>query len=111
MTATLAKRPAFCPYVYHDNETLFLEFDSGMVLCFTFTEGGLHKALQHIPNVTKQPGFLSGRSNILAKVLPSIKIAKATKHKREVKAATNISEAVKNAATALIRKKLGGGTA
>ena len=109
MSAQIAKRPAFCPYVYSDGESLFLEFDSGMALRFPFTEGGLSKALRHIPNVTKQPGFLSGRSNIAQKLLPKVRVAKATKHKREVKA--TISEPLRNAASALIRKKLGGGTA
>lgn len=103
-------KPAFCPFIYHDGSTLFLEFDA-MVLNFPYTEGGLGKALKHIPNVTKQPGFLSGRSNIASKVLPKVKIARITKHKREVKQALSISDRVRNAATALIRKKLGGGTA
>lgn len=110
MSASRASRPAFCPFAYHDGETLYLEFDS-MVLRFPYTEGGLAKALKHIPNVARQPGFLTGRSNILTKVLPKIKIARKTKHQREVKAAVSVSDSVRNAATALIRKKLGGGSA
>ena len=44
-------KPDFCPYIYRDAESLFLEFE-GQVLRFTFTEGGLSKALKHIPNIT-----------------------------------------------------------
>ena len=107
MSASKATRPAFCPFIYTDGETLYLEFDS-MVLRFPFTEGGLGKALKHVPNVAKQPGFLSGRSNIVNKFLPRTKIAGGTKHRREM---VKVSQSVKNAASALIRKKLGGGSA
>ncbi len=75
-----ATRPAFCPFIYHDGESLYLEFD-GQALRFAYTEGGLHRALKHIPNVKAQPGFLSGRSNIANKL---ITIARGTKHKRKV---------------------------
>ncbi len=80
MSAQRASRPAFCPFVYHDGESLYLEFD-GQALRFAYTEGGLHRALKHIPNVKRQPGFLSGRSNIANKL---ITIARGTKHKRKV---------------------------
>ncbi len=73
-----AARPAQCPFIYHDGQSLYLEF-IGHVQRFAFTEGGLHRALKHIPNITAHPGFLSGRSNIADKL---IRIAKGTKHKR-----------------------------
>ena len=51
MTATKASRPAHCPFVYHDRDNLYLEFE-GMVLTFAFTSGGLTRALKHIPDIT-----------------------------------------------------------
>ncbi len=111
MSATRATRPAFCPFIYHDGESLYLEFDA-QVIRFPYTEGGLHKALKHIPNVTKQQGFLSGGRNIIAnKVLAKGHIARispATQRKRTI---TNVSDSVRSAASALIRKKLGAGSA
>ena len=54
-------KPPFCPYVYHDRDELFLEFDT-LVLRFPFTEAGLSKALHHIPSITQHPGYTNGRS-------------------------------------------------
>jgi hypothetical protein len=57
-------KPDFCPFIYHDGRSLFVEFDK-MVMEFPFTEGGLHKALKIIPNIAAQPGYVSGRRNVL----------------------------------------------
>ena len=54
-------KPPFCPYVYHDRDELFLEFDT-LVLRFPFTEAGLSKALRHIPSITQHPGYTNGHS-------------------------------------------------
>lgn len=93
------QKPAFCPFIYSDGDSIFLEF-STCVLRFPFTEGGLHKALKHIPNVARQPGFVRPNSgNVVDRLLP--KIAKSTKAKREVQ---SFSQEQRNAAGALIRK-------
>lgn len=80
------QRPAFCPFIYTDGVDLFLEFNQS-VLRFTFTEGGLHKALAHIPNVTRQPGFVRPNSgNIADRVLTKpVKVARKTQQAREAK--------------------------
>jgi hypothetical protein len=52
----MTKPPPFCPYIYRDSQNLYLEFEK-MTLKFPFTDGGLHKALAHIPDVTVQPGY------------------------------------------------------
>ncbi len=98
MSASKASRPAFCPFIYHDSESLYLEFE-GQVLRFTYTEAGLHKALKHIPNIASQKGFLTGRSNIINKVLP--KLAPRTRHKREVR---NFTPEQRARALEIIRK-------
>ena len=65
MSDRAPQKPDFCPYIYSDGVDIFLEF-STMVMKFTLTEGGLSKALKHIPNVARQPGYLSGGRNIVA---------------------------------------------
>ena len=98
MSATKATHPAHCPFIYHDRDNLYLEF-SGHVLSFAFTEGGLHRALAHIPDIT--PLRLPGRNASINRVIP--KVAKATARKREI---LNI-DAETNAAAAEIVRKLG----
>jgi hypothetical protein len=53
-----AQKPDFCPFIYRTRDEIFLEFDA-LVLRFPFAEGGLSKALQHIPDIASQPGFAS----------------------------------------------------
>jgi hypothetical protein len=82
------RKPEFCPYIYSDGVKLFLEFDN-FVLDFVFSEAGLHKALKHVPNVARQPGYVSGKSNLsngLKRKLPEVKIARKTKSDRAAKA-------------------------
>ena len=45
-----ASRPAFCPFIYRNEVDIFLEFDN-MVLRFPKTEGGMAKALKHVPSI------------------------------------------------------------
>ncbi len=73
----MTHKPPFCPFIYTDGVKLFLEFDN-FVLDFVFTEAGLHKALKHIPNIARQPGFLSGGQNIADRVIVKNRIAKKT---------------------------------
>ncbi len=86
-------KPPFCPFIYTDGVELFLEFDK-MVLRFAFSEGGLHKALQHVPNIARQPGFLSGGSNLanghtvkerVARKTPPATVSRRTLQNRETK--------------------------
>lgn len=91
------------PRIYHDGESLYLEF-AKHVQRFPFTEGGLHKALRLIPSIRSAPGYLSGASNFpKAKALNGhvAKIAKGTKHKREV---AKFTDEQRSGAMALIRK-------
>lgn len=96
-------RPSFAPTIYHDGQSLFLEFagSPGQTLRFPFTEGGLSKALRHIPNVTRQSGYLTPNGSNLAKALPKATIAKSTKSKREK---ARFSDAMREAAGVVIRK-------
>jgi hypothetical protein len=96
MTATKASRPAHCPFVYHDRDNLYLEFE-GMVLTFAFTEGGLTRALKHIPDIT--PFRLPARNASINRVLP--KVAAATARKREI---LNFDQDVNDAAAEILRK-------
>lgn len=90
-------KPSF-PTIYHDGISIFLEFPSH-VLRFPYAEGGLSKALRHVPNVTRHPGYLSGQSNIANRVLP--KLSKTTKSKREI---ADFSSEQRNAASEVVRK-------
>ncbi len=77
----MSRKPDFCPYIYSDGVKLYLEFDK-MVLDFVFTEAGLHKALKHIPNIARQPGFVSGNGNLATKLIslqPARKVVRKTK--------------------------------
>jgi hypothetical protein len=97
-----AKPPAF-PIIYQDGESLFLEW-TGSALRFPFTEAGLHKALRHIPNVTRAPGYIrpGHKGNIVDRLPP--KIAKSTQRRREV---LNFSPEQRSAVDAILRKRGG----
>lgn len=76
------------PTIYHDGKSLYLEFEK-YALRFAFTEGGLGKALTHIPRIAGKPAATPTRPGNIASgtVKASGKIArisKATKRKREV---------------------------
>ncbi len=95
----------FAPTIYHDGASLFLEWPTtpgaaGYAYRFPFTEGGLGKALRHIPNIAKTPGYVSGRSNLSPKAAKP-RVAKRTKHLREK---SSFTDAARNAASAAVRK-------
>lgn len=100
-------KPFSPPTIYHDGASLFLELPGspGQTFRFPFTEGGLSKALRFVPNIAKQPGYLTGSSNLLKAALPKAKLAKRTAASR-IRA--TFSEAAREAAGAVVRKlKLG----
>jgi hypothetical protein len=79
---------------------------------FPFTEGGLGRALAHVPNIAKAAGYVTGRSNF-AKIAKDnhtasdrlantkVKVAKATKASREK---AGFTDAMREAASAAVRK-------
>lgn len=73
-------KPSFCPFIYRDQHHIYLEFER-QVLRFPFTDGGLFKALRHIPNIQDQPGYLTGLRNVTADVLEPGHVARKTKTK------------------------------
>lgn len=97
------QKPDFCPYIYSDGVDIFLEFDH-LVLRFPLTEGGLSKVLKHVPNIARQPGFLSGGQNISnGQKLP--KVSPRTLRAREAKArAGKLSENAKSRIQEIIKK-------
>lgn len=95
MTAhTPAHTPA--PTIYSDGLSLYLEWPT-YALRFPFTEGGLAKALKHIPQLAPKLGYLTGGSNLLP---PVAKVARVTSRKRE---AAQAPEEVRSAIKDLIR--------
>ena len=92
-----SQRPAFCPFIYRDRDNLYLEF-ANHVERFAFTDGGLNRALRHIPDVSKRSDFV-GRNASINRVLP--KIAKTTARKREI---LSIDKAITDAAAEIVRK-------
>lgn len=85
MTQSFA--PPTAPRVWSDGRDIFLEFDAkgdhASVLRFPLTEAGLSKALKMIPNISLEPGYVSGNQNIYDTVVaPKIMIARKTKENR-----------------------------
>ncbi len=106
--------PPFAPTIYHDGASLFLTLPGtpGQCLRFPFTEAGLSKALRHVPNIAKQPGYVSGASNFTPPASADqssadrfrkskIKIAKVTERARE---RATFSTDMREAARAVVRK-------
>ena len=93
------------PTIYHDGESLFLEFPT-YALRFPFTEGGLGKALATIPKIAGRPSYLTGRPGNIpsgtVKVNGKIaKIAKGTAKRREI---LNFSSSQRSFASEIVRK-------
>jgi hypothetical protein len=86
----MPKAPQFCPMIYRDSTDIYLEF-SNIVLKFPFSEGGLSKALKHIPDVTERPGYVQGASKLLN--LP-VTVAKKTKRRAAVRITDPEAEAL-----------------
>jgi hypothetical protein len=93
------------PTIYRSHDTLFLDFGT-MVLPFPFTEGGLSKALQHIPNISgPRGGHLTGGANIIPlKANRSGMIAKITRPKRK-QAILDLPDGMREAALAVVRRR------
>lgn len=104
------------PTVYHDGASLFLEYPGSPPHAYRFplTEGGLGKALRHIPNIAKAPGYITpGSSNLPAALRQDshsisrrhgnheVKIAKATLKARE---RAKLPSGLRDAASAVVRK-------
>lgn len=49
--ATLCSDKNLAPSIYRIDDELILEYEGGLKLRYPFTEGGLSKALQHVPHV------------------------------------------------------------
>src|SRR5271163_2698074 len=79
--------PPFCPHIFRDSRTIYLEFEK-MTLAFDFCEGGLNKALKHIPDITLHPGYV-GSTPSANRLLPKTKQVKLNK-----KASVSHDEAV-----------------
>jgi hypothetical protein len=104
------QKPDFCPYIYSDGVDIFLEFTT-MVMRFPLCDGGLAKALKHVPNVARQPGYLSGGSNVIPinnkphTPKPKFTISRRTLADREAKARNErLSPDAKNFVRNLVRK-------
>lgn len=99
----MSKAPALAPTIYTDTHSIYLEFPGkpGQVLKFPFTEGGLFKALKHVPKLESARGQLTGGQNIADKLLPKAKITKATAKRTPVE----VSEKSKASALDFIRRK------
>ena len=107
MKVPKASAPDFAPSIYRDRNAIYLEFPpkpgaQPFALRFEFNSGGLHKALQHIPNIADAPGYLSGGSNIpTPEKLLKPKVIRTTERQRE---AAKVSPAARASAKAITRK-------
>lgn len=98
----MTKPPAATfPTIYRDATCLYLEFPN-YALRFPFSEGGLNKAIRHIPNIDSHPGYLTGRANVADRLLQSkAKIAKGTVRKREL---AKFTDEQRRSAAGIVRK-------
>ena len=98
------KAPPLCPSIYRDHDTLYLDFGS-MVVPFPFTEGGLSKALTHIPNLSgPRGGHLTGRSNFPKVVSLKGHVAKVTKF-RGKRPILDLPDGMREAALAVVKRR------
>jgi hypothetical protein len=99
------KAPPLCPSIFRSADTLYLDFGT-MVLPFPFTEGGLGKALQHIPNISgPRGGHLTGRGNIASKAVNvSGKVARVTRFKGR-RPILDLPEGMREAALAVVKRR------
>jgi len=100
----MTKSPPLCPTIYRSYDTLYLDFGT-MVVPFPFTEGGLGKALQHIPNIAgPRGGHLTGRSNFPKVTSLKGHIAKITYSKRK-RPILDLPEGMREAALAVVKRR------
>lgn len=115
MTTDHPSHPPFCPFIYTDGRDIFLEFlgkdgTNPHVLRFAMTEGGLHKALKHVPNVAAMPGFITGNSNVAGRLLANKikpKLTLRDQARRRIKGLTNDEvDAALQAMEDVVREKI-----
>jgi len=98
------KAPPLSPTIYRSADTLYLDFGT-MVLPFPFTEGGLSKALTHIPNLSgPRGGHLTGRSNFPKVVSLKGHVAKVTKF-RGKRPILDLPDGMREAALAVVKRR------
>jgi hypothetical protein len=99
------KSPPLSPTIYRSADTLYLDFGT-LVLPFPFTEGGLGKALAHIPNISgPRGGHLTGNGNIASQVINlSGRVAKVTRFKGR-RPILDLPEGMREAALAVVRRR------
>ena len=98
------KAPPLCPSIYRDHDTLYLDFGT-MVLPFPFTEGGLGKALAHIPNISgPRGGHLTGRSNFPKIATLAGHVAKVTRFKGR-RPILDLPDGMRDAAMAVVKRR------
>ena len=100
---TTKHKPQPFPLIYHDGSSLYLEFPK-QVLRFTYSEGGLHKALAHIPSIASAPGYLTGGRNLTDPPPANGKIARVSKATARARTIRNFSPAQRAAAAEVVRK-------
>ena len=95
-------KPFVAPQIYHDGIHVYLDWGT-YVQKFTYTEGGVSKALKTIPHIASHPGYVTGRSNIADRLLDtrSAKVAIKTKRKREI---AKVTEGQRMSASEAIRR-------
>ena len=98
--------PRPLPLIYHDGKALYLEFPTH-ALRFPYTEGGLHKALSHIPSIASQPGYLTGGRNLTDPPPANGKIARVSRATARARTIRNFSPAQRAAAAEIVRKMKG----
>lgn len=64
------KVPDGAPRIYRDDQRIYLEFPGGTIYPFDFTQGGLHKALMHVPRMPGNPADYRKRLNWLRDQAP-----------------------------------------
>lgn len=98
------KSPPLSPTIYRSHDTIFLDFGT-MVLPFPFTEGGLGKALQHIPNISgARGGHLTGRSNFPKAASLVGHVAKITRFKGK-RPIIDLPDGMREAALAVVKRR------
>jgi hypothetical protein len=100
----MTKSPPLSPTIYRSYDTLYLDFGS-MALAFPFTEGGLGKALAHIPNISgPRGGHLTGRSNFPKVVSLKGHIARVTRF-RGRRPILDLPDGMREAALAVVKRR------
>ncbi len=100
----MTKAPPLCPSIYRDADTLYLDFGT-MVVPFPFTEGGLGKALAHIPNISgARGGHLTGRSNMPKVTTLKGHIARITRNRRG-RVILDLPEGMMDTALAVVKRR------